>query len=226
MCGRYSFAPTPKQRKSLEKQVEVPSDLELRFNIAPTQKAYVITNEAPFHLQKMEWGLIPHWSPDGKNSGKLINARAEGIAEKPSFRKPINSKRCLVPADSFYEWKKLPGGRKIPYRIFQKNETLLFFAGIWDEWGKAGEIKRTFSIITTSPNLEMRDLHNRMPVLLTDEESQQLWLSPIPLNRHLTLLQTPKDGLLSRYPVSEKLNKPESEGAYLQIMVPEALVLF
>ncbi len=83
MCGRYSFAPKPKQLKILEETVVVPAELQLRFNIAPTQEAYVISNDQPNHLQKMEWGLVPNWSTDGKNSGKLINARAEGIAEKP-----------------------------------------------------------------------------------------------------------------------------------------------
>lgn len=226
MCGRYAFAPKPKQRKILENIVEVPTELELRYNIAPTQSAYVIANDFPTQLQQMEWGLVPHWSADGKNLGKLINARAEGISEKPSFRDPIQSKRCLVPADSFYEWRKNPGGRKIPYRIFLKNEDLLFLAGIWDEWKQAGKIKRTFSIITTTPNREMSDLHDRMPLILTESEAQRLWLSPLPLDQVLSLLQPPKDGLLSLYRVSEKLNKAGVEGPDLQLPVPEELKLF
>jgi putative SOS response-associated peptidase YedK len=226
MCGRYAFAPKPKQRKSLENIVEVPPELELRFNIAPTQTAYVIANDLPTHLQAMEWGLVPHWSPDGKNSGKLINARAEGIAEKPSFREPIHSRRCLVPADSFYEWRKLSGTRKVPYRIFLENGELLYLAGIWDEWKQAGKIRRSFSIITTSPNLEMSALHDRMPVLLPDTASQKRWLSPLPFNEVLALLHPPKDGILSMYRVSEKLNKAGYEGADLQEPVAEELTLF
>lgn len=226
MCGRYSFAPKPRQRKALEASVEIPPELELLFNIAPTQKAYVIANDHPNHLQKMEWGLVPNWSTDGKNSGKLINARTEGIAEKPSFREPILSKRCLVPADSFYEWRKLSAGRKIPYRILLENGDLLFLAGIWDEWKRAGIIKRTFSIITTTPNREMSDLHDRMPVILPYAEAQRLWLSPIPLNKVLSVLHPPKDGLLSIYRVSEKLNKAGYEGADLHTPVAEALTLF
>ncbi len=226
MCGRYAFAPKTKQRKTLENTVELPAELELRFNIAPTQAAYVIANNLPKQLQKMEWGLVPHWSADGKNTGKLINARAEGIAEKPSFREPIHSKRCLVPADSFYEWRKDSNGRKIPYRIFLENEEILFMAGIWDEWNQAGKTKRTFSIITTTPNREMSDLHDRMPVLLPDAESQRLWLSPLPLDKVLALLHQPKDGLLSMYRVSEKLNKTGYEGADLQEKVAEELSLF
>jgi len=226
MCGRYSFAPKPKQRKALEDAVDLPAELQIQFNIAPTQEAYVITHNLPRQLQRMEWGLVPNWSTDGKNSGKLINARAEGIAEKPSFREPIHSKRCLVPADSFYEWRKLPGGRKAPYRIFLKTEGLLFMAGIWEEWHHGSQTKRTFSIITTTPNREMSDLHDRMPVILPDAEAQQLWLSPLPLQEVLAMLHPPQDGLLSMYRVSEKLNKAGYEGADLQTPVPEELTLF
>ncbi|MFN0175306.1 MAG: SOS response-associated peptidase [Saprospiraceae bacterium] len=226
MCGRYSFAPKPKQRTALEDVVAVPVELQLHFNIAPTQEAYVIANDLPNQLQKMEWGLVPYWSTDGKNTGKLINARAEGIAEKPSFRESIRSKRCLIPADSFYEWRKLSASRKMPYRIFLRDGELLFFAGIWDEWKHTSIIKRTFSIITTTPNNEMSDLHNRMPVILSDAEARRLWLSPLPLQEVLTMLHPPKDGLLSMYRVSERLNKAGYEGADLQDAVAEELRLF
>lgn len=226
MCGRYSFAPKPKQRKSLESIVAIPEDLQFSFNIAPTQFAYVISNDQPGQLQRMEWGLVPSWSTDGKNRGKLINARAEGIEEKPSFRAPIQSKRCLVPADSFYEWRKLAGNRKVPYRIFLKNDELLFMAGIWDEWNVAGKIRRTFSILTTSSNLEISALHDRMPVLLLDSASQKKWLSPLPLNSVRSLLHPPADNLLNLVRVSEKLNKPGYDHADLQEPVPEELTLF
>ncbi len=225
MCGRYAFAPKPKQRQALESLVELPETLQLSFNIAPTQQAYVIANDQPRQLQRMEWGLVPHWSADGKNTGKLINARAEGIAEKPSFREPIYSRRCLVPADSFYEWRKT-SGRKLPYRIFKENGDLLYLAGIWDEWKQAGKTRRTFSIITTTPNREMSNLHDRMPVLLPDAETQRLWLSPLPLNEVLSLLHPPQDGLLSMYRVSERLNKAGQDGADLQEKVAEELTLF
>jgi len=225
MCGRYSFAPKPKQLESLENTVELPAVLQLSFNIAPTQEAYVITNEEPAKLQRMEWGLVPHWSADGKNSGKLINARAEGIAEKPSFREPLHSSRCLVPADSFYEWRK-SGGKKIPYRIFLENGDLLFLAGIWDEWEHDGVVKHTFSIITTTPNREMSDLHDRMPVVLPDAEAQKLWLSPLPVEEALALLHPVQDGRLSMYRVSDKLNKPSCNDADLHRELPEELTLF
>ena len=203
-----------------------PAELKISFNIAPTHTAYVIANDRPDALQTMEWGLVPHWSADGKNSGKLINARAEGIDEKPSFREPVHNRRCLVPADSFYEWRAGPGGRKIPYRIFLENGDLMFMAGIWDEWKHGNEIKRTFSIITTTPNEEMASLHNRMPVMLVDRKAQQSWLSPLPLDATIAMLHPPMDGLLSMYPVSEKLNKPGYDAADLQEEVKEPPTLF
>ncbi len=96
MCGRYSFAPKAKQRKALESKAQPPAVLEISFNIAPTHAAYVIANNLPNQLQRMEWGLVPHWSADGKNTCKLINARTEGMAEKPSFRDPIPCKLSSI----------------------------------------------------------------------------------------------------------------------------------
>jgi putative SOS response-associated peptidase YedK len=226
MCGRYSFAPKPKQLEEAIPGLELPAQVEISFNIAPTQLAYVLSNDLPKHLQKMEWGLVPHWSMDGKNSGKLINARAEGIEEKPSFRDSIQSRRCLVPADSFYEWRQEPGGKKAPYRIFLENGALLFLAGIWDEWRQGDAFKRTFSIITTTPNLEMSTLHDRMPVILSTAETQQQWLSAIPLEKTLELLRPVPDKTLAMYRVSDKINKPGYDGPDLQEPVPEPWRLF
>ena len=108
MCGRYSFAPKPKQIDAQLRDVQRPLELKISFNIAPTHQAFVTANDQPQVLQSMIWGLVPHWSADGANSGKLINARAEGIEEKPSFAETVRSSRCLVPADSFYEWRAGP----------------------------------------------------------------------------------------------------------------------
>lgn len=225
MCGRYSFVPKAKQQKTLAEVVQLPAELPLSYNIAPTHEALVIANDHPEQLQRMEWGLVPHWSADGKNSGKLINARAEGIEEKPSFRESIHRRHCLVPADSFYEWRK-QGARKIPYRIFRKDEQLLFLAGIWDEWKQGGQTKRTFSIITTTPNREMADLHDRMPVIFSTPEECRRWLTPGPLEESLRLLHPPADDLLAMYRVSEKLNKPGYDAPDLQDPQPEEWTLF
>ncbi|MBC7775020.1 MAG: SOS response-associated peptidase, partial [Phycisphaerae bacterium] len=167
-----------------------------------------------------EWGLVPFWSKDGKNTGKLINARAEGITERPMFREPIKSRRCLVPADSFYEWHKTDEGKE-PYRITMKNGEMIYMAGIWEKWRHEGTIKRTFSIITTAPNSEMSTLHDRMPVILDTAEAQQLWLSDLPLSDILSLLHAPADGTLSMYRISTKVNKPGNNGEDLHDPVPD-----
>lgn len=225
MCGRYSFAPKPKQLAEELPGLILPAQLEISYNIAPTHQAYLITGDQPTHLQRMEWGLVPHWSPDGKNSGKLINARAEGIEEKPSFRDALRSRRCLVPADSFYEWRTEPGGKKAPYRILPGDGSLLFMAGIWDEWQQGDLRKQTFSIITTTPNTEMSALHNRMPVILNPENRQQ-WLQESELNKALELLKPVTDGSLSMYRISDKLNKPGYDEADLQEKEAEPWRLF
>lgn len=226
MCGRYSFAPKPKQIDAQLRDVQRPLELKISFNIAPTHQAFVIANDQPQLLQSMIWGLVPHWSADGANSGKLINARAEGIEEKPSFAESVRSRRCLVPADSFYEWRAGPGKTKIPYRILLKNEGLMFMAGIWDEWRKGDYVKRTFSIITTAPNREISTLHNRMPVLLTCPEKHLKWLSDLPLDAALGLLHPPADGILTMYRVSEKLNAPGYDEPDLHNPVQEQPTLF
>jgi putative SOS response-associated peptidase YedK len=222
MCGRYAFAPKKNQQKSMSPEVVLPAELEISYNIAPVQDAYVITGDQPRRVERMEWGLVPHWSKDGKNSGKMINARSESVDEKPSFREPFHTRRCLVPADSFYEWRKEPDGAKTPYRIFLNSGEVLYMAGIWDEW--LG--KRTFSILTTTPNAEMAQLHDRMPVILTSIAARDLWLSDTPAENLLHLLAPAEDGTLSMYRVSDKLNKPGPDGPELQQELPDVWRLF
>lgn len=207
--------------------LDLPEVIHMRFNIAPTQQAYVISGDQPRTLQRMEWGLVPFWSKDGLNQGKLINARSEGIETKPSFREPIHSRRCVVPADSFYEWRRSPGGRKIPYRILLPADRLMFMAGIWDEWRSGKTVKHSFSIITTQPNREMSELHNRMPVLLQDPADVERWLRPeLPFDDVLNMMHPPADGTLRMYRVSERLNSAAVEGPELQQEEPEELRLF
>ena len=228
MCGRYSFVPTKKQLDEQLKSLDVPAPFQLKFNIAPTQNAYVIANDQTQTLQLMTWGLVPYWSKDGVNTGKLINARSEGILEKPSFRTPALRRHCLVPADSFYEWRTLPGKRKVPYRILLKNGKLLFLAGIWDEWHQGETSKRSFSIITTMPNSEMATLHNRMPVILSTSEEQKRWLETSDPEEIQELLQPPANDILEMYRVSERLNTAGFESPELHDPVKdqEAPTLF
>ena len=224
MCGRYSFV-TAKQKLEKQLQIHLNRELQTSYNIAPTHFAPVIINDANQPLRYFNWGLIPHWSRDGKLSGKLINARKEGIATKPSFRMPIRQKRCLVPADSFYEWRPY-GKKKVPYRICMRDDSLMMMAGIWDEWKLGNDLIRSFSIITTTPNNDMQLIHNRMPVIFLEKEKQQQWLSDISLDEVMELMQTPADNSLRIYRVSEMVNSVKSNSPHLHQEVLEPPTLF
>ncbi len=208
MCGRYSYAPTKKQVEEQLQGKDAPAKFRLRYNIAPTQQALVIHSHAPDQMVEMGWGLVPHWSKDGKGGGKMINARAETVAEKPAFRDAFRHRRCLVPADSFYEWRTDEDRKKLPYRIRYKNGDLMFMAGIWEEWRHGDEPKCTFSIVTSGANTDTNDLHDRMPLLLTTEEQRQKWLFGKPEEAIEQLSRMTPDGLLEKYRVSTKLNTP------------------
>ncbi len=225
MCGRFSFATSKEKLQAQLGDIEPGSNLRINFNVAPTQHAYVVTNDVPNRLQYITWGLIPHWSNDGKNTGKLINARMEGIATKPSFRLPVRQRRCWVVADSFYEWRK-EGDRKIPYRILLKNGELMVMAGIWDVWYKGDYAVKSFAIITAPPNREMQAVHDRMPVLLTTRELQHRWLEDIETDEALMLLNTPPNDILNIYRVSEKVNSVINNSPELHEPVPEPPGLF
>jgi len=205
MCGRFSFSTSKEKLKKQFGDIDVDDNLRTNYNVAPTQKSYVITNKQPDHLSLFTWGLLPYWSRDGKVTGRLINARSEGIAAKPSFRVPIRRRRCWVLADSFYEWIR-QGNEKIPYRILPKSDELLVMAGIWDVWKQDDEVVRSFSILTTPPNREMSHLHNRMPLVLNSREIQEQYLFSEDLDEVLGLLQPPPDGVLEYYRVSQKVN--------------------
>jgi len=201
------------------------SNLRISYNIAPTQHGYVITNDSPTRLQYLTWGLIPYWSVDGKNNGKLINARQEGIESKPSFRIPIRQRRCLVIADSFYEWRR-EGKQKIPYRILLQDERLMVMAGIWDEWQNGDYKLKSFSILTTPSNTEMSGIHNRMPILLRTSELQKFWLEAQNLNDVKELMQTPKDDILKMYRVPTEVGSVKNDSSFLHREVAEPLKLF
>jgi putative SOS response-associated peptidase YedK len=223
MCGRFSFSNQAKAAISALQQRNVPTSL----NIAPTHEAVVF--KSMDMVQTMTWGLVPHWQKDGKNSGALINARVEDICEKPSFRVPIQQQRCIVPADSFYEWRT-EGKQRIPYRIHATNHEVLWMAGIWDTWTDGNIKKETFSILTTTPNQEMKNIHDRMPIFLQHESQQQEWLYPHNVDNFVDnlLLQFKNmpDGLLKMYRVNEKMNHPSFQADDIHQEVAEPLRLF
>ncbi len=227
MCGRISFVATKEQIQQALPFVEVPPNLRTSYNIAPTQHVWVIANDAPDRLQQMVWGLVPSWWDGTKQPVRPVNARAEGIATRPSFRVPIRKQRCVVLADSFYEWRK-EGTRKLPYRIFPKDGGLLLMGGIWDVWHQPpnGYPHKSCAIITTPSNREMSCLHDRMPFLLAGADQVQLWLDDLPLDEVLAMLQPAPDGLLRMYRVTDKVNNYQFDDPACHEPVPEDLDLF
>jgi len=223
MCGRYSLSTKSKIIQE-EFSIEVPFQLEISFNIAPTQLAYVITNQKPNVIQQMQWGLIPSWSSSTKLSGQMINARSESIFEKPSFKEAILQRRCLIPADSFYEWKK-EGNSKKPYRILPIDGSLMCFAGIWETWKDDNNEIQTFSIITCPANVDVDTLHNRMPVILYQNDRQR-WLQNIDVQEIQDLMKTPLPGKLKMYRITAKANSPGFNQASIHQEVKENPTLF
>ncbi|MEN0002840.1 MAG: SOS response-associated peptidase [Bacteroidota bacterium] len=215
MCGRFSFSTSKEKLKKQLGDIVIEEELEANYNVAPTQKVYVITNEQPNTLQQMTWGLVPSWSKEGKPSGRMINARSETIASKPSFRVPFRKRRCLVIADSFYEWRR-EGKQKLPFRILPKDDSLLVMAGIWERWyGEQQHILETCSILTTDPNQEMQPIHNRMPLILTQKAQYHQWLKDQTPAELLEFIHIPPDDILNIYPVSTAVNSVRNNGPHL-----------
>ncbi|AGL03381.1 SOS response-associated peptidase [Desulfoscipio gibsoniae] len=182
-------------------------DYSKRYNIAPTQNVLVITRtEESREISLMRWGLIPHWAKDASIASKLINARAETVDQKPSFKPSFLHRRCLIPADGFYEWKK-KAGEKTPLRITLPDQEVFAFAGIWARWrSPKGQDIHSCSIITTEANNQMRDIHNRMPVILSGSSAHHAWLASNEPAVLKELLQ-PYGGPMVVYPVDEISNK-------------------
>ena len=200
MCGRYALYSTDEEVAE-HYDAELPEGLSANYNVAPTQTMPVMTQAG---LQMMRWGFIPKWAKDEKIGYKLINTRSESIFEKPLWKNTVRKNRCLIPANGFYEWQKTESG-KIPYFIHLKTDQLFSFAGIWETWIHQGRVWNTYSIITTSPNSDMKDIHDRMPVILTKEE-ESAWLNADDDSLITTLLNPPQDGLLKMHEVSKAVN--------------------
>ena len=208
MCGRYTMS-IPAETLAQHFGLEAVPDVAPRFNIAPTQAAAVVrlstAREVPV-LDHLRWGLVPSWAKDASGAGRLINARAETAADKPSFRSAFRHRRCLVPADGFYEWRT-EGGAKQPYRIARPDGAPIAFAGLWERWGKGDEPLETFTILTTAANAVLQPLHDRMPVIL-DPADYALWLDPTATDPALVepLLTAAPDDALTYYPVGRAVN--------------------
>jgi putative SOS response-associated peptidase YedK len=216
MCGRYRLS---RRKQIVEEYFDASSDEDWtpRFNIAPTQPVPVIRQnpkEPRRELSLMRWGLIPLWAKDMSGAAMMINARSETAATKPAFRDPLTNRRCLVPADGFYEWQRT-GKAKQPY-CFEVNDGALFaFAGLWDRWkDPSGQWIKSCSILTTTPNAVTASIHDRMPVIL-DPNCYDLWLDPgMHDMRAVSDMLKPYDAQLMRsYPVSARVNHVVNDDA-------------
>ncbi|MBS4178633.1 SOS response-associated peptidase [Lederbergia citrea] len=213
MCGRYSlFA----NGESLAERFGFDNfaDLEWveRYNVAPSQSVLAIVNASTGNRAGMlKWGLVPSWAKDPKNGYKMINARAETIDQKPSFKKLLKRRRCIVVADGFYEWKKL-GADKQPYRFQLKSKEPFAFAGLWDRWEQNEEVIHSCTIITTEANAVVSGIHDRMPVILT-KEAEVAWLNrSIDDEAYLKSLLMPfSDGKMESYQISSLVNSPKND---------------
>ena len=196
MCGRFVRKLYLTDIESEFDVDEVDADLAPSYNVAPSQQVAVVMRDNKTRLVSMKWGLIPAWADDPAIGNRLINARAETIAEKPSFREAFMRQRCLVIADGFYEWQK-NGRSRQPYFIYLKQDRPFGFAGLYDLWtSPAGELITTCTIITTEPNEIMKTLHDRMPVILP-KELEEAWIDPYNTD-HASLA-----GMLGPYAASE-----------------------
>ena len=179
MCGRYSLAADQMALSLAFPDFHIPDAFPKRYNIAPTQYVPAVLNTKNLSVDLLYWGLIPSWAKDPAIGNKLINARSETLTEKPSFKNAFRRRRCLLLADGFYEWRRLPDGKtKIPTRITLQNRAPFALAGLWEQWSHPGGSEIwSCTILTTEPNELMAPIHNRMPVILHPED-YSLWLDP------------------------------------------------
>ena len=212
MCGRFTLTVDLDDLREAFSGYGFPGMYAPRYNIAPTQPVLAIPNDGRAAADLFVWGLVPSWAKDPSIGARLINARAETLAEKPAFRGGFKYKRCLILADGFYEWQAGPAG-KLPHFIHLQGRRPFAFAGLWDEWSAPdGGTLRTCTIITTAPNPLMEPIHNRMPVILQPDAYAQ-WLDPAPVRpADLQPLLAPfPAGAMAAHPVSTLVNRPAND---------------
>jgi putative SOS response-associated peptidase YedK len=216
MCGRYTLirlADFTDMFPWIRAPVQWPG---ARYNIAPSQPIAVVSNDGPPQVQFFRWGLVPSWAKDAAIGNRMINARSETLAAKPMFRTALKRRRCLIPADGFYEWKRLPDGKtKVPMHIRLKGGKPFAFAGLWDRWtAPDGSELPTCTIITGKPNELVRSIHDRMPVILTGQACRD-WIAPgeISSESAAELLKPYPPDEMEAQPVSRKVNNPAFDSA-------------
>lgn len=216
MCGRFAQRSDPKRLAKEFKVADMP-EVEPRYNIAPTQVILgVLASEDGREMKFFKWGLIPSWAKDTAMGARLINARSETVEEKPAFREAFKKRRCIIPADGFYEWQRTDG-KKQPFFFQMRDERPFGFAGLWERWqGVGGEAIESCTILTTEANEVLRPVHDRMPVILHSDD-YELWLDEDMRKRELLkdlLRPYPAEEMVS-HPVSTAINSPHNQGATL-----------
>ena len=211
MCGRFSLhKPESQIREAFNLEHTEPVGLEPRYNIAPSQDVPIIRDtETSREMVMAQWGLIPNWSKESKTKYSTINARIESVAEKPTYRTPFKRRRCLIPADGFYEWKVV-NGNKVPHHIRMKDGKVFAFAGLWDRWESDGESLDSCTIIVMPANAVMKPIHERMPAIIAPAH-YDYWLdSRITDKQEIMLyLNSVQSIQLKAYPVSPWVNSPK-----------------
>ena len=214
MCGRFTQTQSVPEITKEFGVAQVAGDLGPSYNIAPTQKVAVIITDGVKQLVPVRWGLVPSWAKDISVGGKMINARAETVTEKASYRNAFKKRRCLVVADGFYEWQDL-GGTKRPVYIRLRSGRPFGFAGLYEVWNPPdGEAITTCTIITTEANEIMKPIHERMPVIIPKQD-EDIWLDPGTEDQaHLLRLLKPYPAEeMEAYPVSKRVNSPKNNTA-------------
>ncbi|MHC5024335.1 MAG: SOS response-associated peptidase [Planctomycetota bacterium] len=225
MCGRYALTTPPDVLAALFGLTKGPA-MKPRYNIAPTQIVPIVrAGEAGGReMVVVRWGLIPSWAKDPAIGNRMINARSESAATKPAFRSAFRHRRCLVPADGFYEWRKLDSGKQ-PYLIRRADGEPMALAGLWESWTNktdADETIESCTVLTTDANETLSDLHDRMPVIL-EPESFDAWLDPEQQDAAAltAMLEPAAAGILAFHPVSRRVNSPKNDDAKLLEPAPE-----
>jgi len=224
MCGRFALKTPVKTLAKHFQAAEAPTEVEARFNIAPTQNILAVQETPDGRKMKwLKWGLVPSWAKDAAGMGaRLINARSETVAEKPSFRDAFKKRRCLIPADGFYEWQRRTGDKKQPFFFGLKDGQPFGFAGLWERWtGEDGSVIESCTILTTTANEVLASVHDRMPVILHRDE-YELWLDEDVRKQDLLkgLLQPYPADEMTSYPVSTLVNNISRQGADLIERLP------
>jgi len=214
MCGRFTLTSSQEQIAEVLPGLVFDTPIEPRYNIAPTQTVPAVLNDGQMQVVGLHWGLIPFWATDPAIGNRMINARAESLAEKPSFRKPLKSQRCIILADGFYEWQKVAGQKnKRPMYVHLRDHKPFGFAGLWDRWkNPQGDTIVSCTIVTTEPNDLLTAVHDRMPVILQSQHIAE-WLETGDQSKDIALqcLVPYPSEQMTVYQVSTRVNRPAND---------------